>query len=155
MAKLNKASGIEYLSSKGTAQPGKRLKPSCNQICRNKCLEKITQEQRQQLFQTYYALGETSLQWQYIAKNIDRNVPVQRRRQGKRKTDTPYKKRQSNINYFFQINGERIKVCREMFKNTFDISKKNILTALSKTSVDGELIDFDRRGGDRKKKNHL
>ena len=56
------------------------------------------------------------------------------------------KKRNNNIRYFLDINDERLRVCKTMFLNTFDIGEAVVESAIKKTNDKGDLIDVDRRG---------
>lgn len=86
--------------------------------CRFKCEEVLTRDERQRLFDAFYALGEQRLRWQYhaVPKLKDQLIVT--------------KRRQNNIRYFLygseEHDGESLPVfvCKTTFTATFDISEK-------------------------------
>lgn len=155
IAKRNKAIGLGYLSTAGVSRPGRHMKKPCDSSCRLKCWEKITNEQRQQLFDEYYEIGDLNRQREYIAQLIDRTRTKERIRRRSPKPGQvikPRKERKANIYYCLRVllNNERIRVCGQMFRSTFDISRANVETCLRKTNDEGILVEKDLRGGNRK-----
>lgn len=55
--------------------------------------------------------------------------------------------RNLNVAYYFQVNDERIRVCRLFLLNTLGISNSVVRTALRKCNENGDLIVGDCRGG--------
>lgn len=131
---------------------GRKMRPNCDP-CRYNCSDIITDEQRQQLFDRYYGLGDLHKQWLMLSTLIDRTEPKKHSI-----TDPPkYKRRappkvvQRNrvANYVYYLEGtnsERLRVCQSLFLATFDINDAVLKTAINKTNAAGELIDHDRRG---------
>lgn len=154
MSKRKKVSGESYLSTTGTAMPGRQLKTACAP-CRLNCSVKIGDELRQQLFDTYYAFGDLNSQRGYLGRLIDKSRPKERIRRRKQKPGEVVKERKErlpNIFYFLPINGVNVRVCGLMFRNTFDISKSNVNTIMRKTNKDGILVEGDLRGGARNRR---
>ena len=48
----------------------KRLKPLCSQHCRKKCSEKITNQNREEIFHKFWEGGDINVQRAYILKNV-------------------------------------------------------------------------------------
>lgn len=158
-----KLSGKEFLHRSGALQPSRQMRPACDpKQCRMKCSTRVSEEYRSNMFDSYYALANLPLQWQFLAQHSDRTVPkikdrpaVYKRSSASLAASKPpvQKRRQNNIRYFLTggDNDERIFVCKSMFLATFDIGETSVATALQKTDANGQLIDYDRRG--RRKQN--
>lgn len=134
--------------------PGRKLKNAC-QPCRMNCPEKISDENRQQLFDAYYAIGDLNSQRGYLARLIDKSRPKERIRRRKPKPGEIVKARKErlpNLFYYLPINGKNVRVCGLMFRNTFDVSKSNVDTILRKSNKDGVLVEGDLRGGARNRR---
>lgn len=141
---MNKDAGKEYVTAQGILRPEKRMRPPCGAGCRYLCHERVTERQRQQLFNTFYRLGSIHLQWKYLAKHTEKQLTKQRitiPTEGSLRRE-----RKPNVIYYLDVNKNRIRVCRFMFEATFDISHSNVRTALCKTNQEGDVIDVDRRG---------
>lgn len=142
-----KYSGKPYINQIGIPMLGRSMRPPCNETCRKKCWQKITEHQRQQLFDNYYNLADLHQQWQYLGRYMDKTVPKQR----SRLVDEPKRMRRNNIRYYLQTDTERLQVCTIMFLATFDISKDTAFTVVQKTDDQGVLVQRDGRGGHRVK----
>lgn len=137
--KKKKCRGEGYISKKGTPRLGKTMLDPCPKHCRQLCQKRVTEQQRQAVFDEFYALGDTNLQWEYIAQRLDRIYSKSRRKKGQNP-------RSLNIAYNFLIDGKLIQVCKTMFKHTLNIGDGVSLTALKKCK-NGVLIEPDKRGG--------
>lgn len=62
------------------------------------------------------------------------------------------RERNLNVSYYFQLDDDRIRVCKTFLMNTLGISNSVIKTALKKCNENGELIVGDRRGVRNKRK---
>ncbi|XP_050515305.1 uncharacterized protein LOC126890430 [Diabrotica virgifera virgifera] len=137
-AKIKRNSGSSYINSSGKTIEAKSLKPPCSINCRLKCTEKINNQERQIIFNNFYALQDLTRQRDWIVRNIKKVQPKYRyTKEGS--------KRSYNNNYFFECNGSKIQVCRHFFLNTLDISKRTVSTALEKCNNEG-FIEGERRG---------
>lgn len=147
---MSKDSGEAYVSSEGVPRLGKTLRSPCSSNCRFGCNTKITEKQREELFQYYYSLGNLTKQWQYLTNLMDPFKPKQPPRLSYRKNNQVVEKRgerRSNIRYYLPIDSdERVKVCQTMFIATFDISPCTVRTVLRKTDSNGVLVLSDLRG---------
>lgn len=151
-------SGKQFIHRSGALQPPRQMRPACDpNVCRMKCSTRISDELRSLMFNSYYALANLPLQWQFLAQHSDRTVPKIRDRPAvyKRSSTTAtasqpplQRRRQNNVRYFLKDvdTSERIFVCKSMFLATFDIGETSVATALQKTDTNGQLIDYDRRG---------
>lgn len=147
MERLKKYRGETYISKNGVVRGGKCVGPPCAQ-CIYQCSIYIIKEQRKQIFDNFYNLGTIQRQWEFIARCTDRILPKYRRvvESSKRKRN----ERGLNVAYYFQLDNNRIRVCKTFFLNTLDISNSVTKTALEKCNENGELIVGDRRGAKNK-----
>lgn len=108
---------------------------------------RITEEQRKELFQHYYSLGNLTKQWQFLAKQMVQSAPKRRNMRNANKHNSERRARRSSVQYYLQIdNNERIKVCQPMFMATFAITRRTVLTVVRKSNSDGNLVESDLRG---------
>lgn len=143
MEQLKKYRGESYISKDGVVRGGKSVGPACKQ-CTYKCSFKIPNEQREQIFNEFYNLGKIQRQWEYIARCTHRVMPCNRRIVVDKKRQR--RERNLNIAYYFQLDDDRIRVCKTFLMNTLCISNTTIRTALRKCNENGVLIEGDCRG---------
>lgn len=141
-------SGQAYITSSGKERNAKVLRPGCTVKC-NRCSERITQEQRQAIFDNFYELANHQRQLDYIAGCIKAKSP-------KQKYAAPGNKGCSVIReYSFKIKGndskktKEVKVCKKMFVDTLVISDSWIKTALSGEAAGVAAQDMRGRHGNR------
>lgn len=149
LEQLKKYRGETYVSKNGVVRGAKCIGPVCKQ-CVFKCSVHISMEQRERLFNNFYDLGNLQKQWEYIARCTDRILPRYRRivESSKRKR----RERNLNVAYYFQIDDDRIRVCKTFLMNTLGISNSVIKTVLKKVNENGEVMVGDRRGVQKKTK---
>lgn len=143
-----KYSGKPYINHFGIPMLGRSMRPPCKKTCRQKCWEKITESQRQRLFNDYYRLADLHLQRQYLGQYMDKTVPKQSSICKSSRFKVKERTRGNNIQYYLQTGTERLKVCMTMFLATFDISERVACTAVHKTDEKG-VVQKDGRGGSR------
>lgn len=78
---------------------------------------------------------------QFIASHVQQ-IPIQRRRE---RNNLRERRRQHTNKYFFEINKNKINVCKKFFLNTLSISQQYVDTAIAKKR-EGGLISPDKRG---------
>ena len=107
-----------------------------------KCSTKFTDEERLQLFSTYWSLGDLNKQREYINNSMETIMPRYRyTRVGG--TRNP---RQHNNAFYFNKNNQKIRVCKTFFRNTLDINDRPIRTVQNKRNkVAGAVIEPDLR----------
>lgn len=150
-----KYSGKPYINRYGMTTMGRSMRPPCNKTCRQNCWQKITECQRQRLFDEYYKLADLNRQRQYLGMYMDKTVPKQtsiteprlyKYKVKSRPVVEPQRNRGSNIQYYLPTDTGRVKVCKTMFLATFDISQSAALTVVQKTDDQG-IVQKDGRGG--------
>lgn len=121
--------------------PEKSLKAPCTDKCKQKCVKKITESQRKQIFDSYWAMGDLQRQREFILRHLSVIEPRY-----------SYKMHNSNRGknnaFYFTLNDERIRVCKIFFfKATLDITDTTIRTVLKKKSnTSCALLDLDNSG---------
>lgn len=142
-AKLLRNSGKAYLSSSKSKKLMKEreLKPTCNDKCKLKCFNKISEEKRQIIFSNYWKMADLEKQRQFINKYVKAIKPKYRYiREGSTRKDY-------NHAFYFEVDKEDIRVCKTFFKNTLGISDRPIRTVIyMQNSVVGGFLAGDNRG---------
>ncbi|KAK9752739.1 hypothetical protein QE152_g3935 [Popillia japonica] len=161
--KINRNLGKEYVTMKQKKVAAKQMQTL--KLCRNKCFEKYKLEILQILFNDFWALGDYSKRVQYIRNLIQldfwalgdyskrvqyiRNLIQLVPKKTTRVRDKVEKRRNRTLSalYFFSIDGNLQRTCRDCFTRTFDISNKFIETIINKKkdAVSG-IFDEERRG---------
>lgn len=128
--------GLEYTSTRCKVVNARSMGRPCGIICRLKCKERICENDRRNIFDSYWGLGSLSLQRDFIARSMTVINP-----------EYQYKnnERQANNSYHFLVKGERTRVCKTFFKSTLGISNTSIKTSQKKQIAPG-VIAPDKRG---------
>lgn len=112
--------GEEYISSSKKLVPAKQFS-NADCKCKNKCLNKVAEDQRRKAFENFWKIGNFSTQNAFLCGVVKQNSPqVHRPRTGTR----PAK---SATNRFFVTS---IQVCKHFFLNTYNISNGRLSRAL-------------------------
>lgn len=111
-SKMAKNSGQSGVSPKGKKFERSVMGRGCEKTCRFKCHDKITEEQRQMIFDDFLSLADHTRQWDYIAR-----LMIAKNKEQKAKSDPTAKNCQPTY-YSFPIDKDTIKVCRSMFTGT-------------------------------------
>lgn len=121
--------GQEYISySTKKVVQARRMKESCEKLhnCRTKCHLKISENQRQLIFQNFWKLGNHNKHMDFLAKHVKKE---------QKKVNTVGEKnsrRQFTMNYYFTVRESFIKVCKTFFLNTLNITDIWIRTVMNK-----------------------
>ena len=83
MKKTKKAKGEEHTSYKGTLIPARKIGSPCS--CKRRCFEKVSDDEKREILQSFNKLGDKHLQDSYLHGLITR-YPVQRHRPRKENT---------------------------------------------------------------------
>lgn len=139
--KQKHSKGEAYTNKKGKEIPAKNLKQPCT--CKMKCFEKLSEENRQQIFKSYWCEQSTShVKRQFIISSVHRQ-PIERDR---KKILNSGKGKEHTLSYYFNADGtNRMKVCKVMFLNTLCISNKVVINAF-KNLQPGGIVKHDQRG---------
>lgn len=140
-----KISGKEYEShtSHKRMVKAKKIKPPCKETCKLQCRLKLTEEEREAIFNSYWGLDNNESQWNFISKSMEPVCPRYRyiREGGIRP------RRHNNNSFYFYLPGKKIRVCKTFFKATLDITDRPIRTVTEKQhKVANTLLEKDQRG---------
>lgn len=140
LAKKMRNCGEEY-ESKSRGRVNKRsMKPPCHN-CKLKCTEKIDENYRKEIFAIFWGMGDLQRQREFIKDSTQAVVPKYQRITLNRKRE-----RGSNQSYSITKDGEKIRVCKQFFKNTFDLSDRAIRTTFEKTDHSTGVLSLEMRG---------
>lgn len=117
-------SGQEYtpLSKTQKKIKAREIKPPCGLKCRLKCTTNINEDVRKTIFTKYWALKDITKQRAFIALSMQSYTPKYRYPISHR--------RRLNNSFYLECGEERIRVCKQFFKNTFDINDRPIRTVI-------------------------
>lgn len=124
----------------------RQLKAPC-QNCRMKCYEKFSDEERRQIFDQYWKLGNIDRQRDFISKLVDfTQKKRQRIREIQGQHDRVESRRNLTFHYHLQkLNGVKIKICKTFFFNSLGISSQVVKTVANKLK-NNVTIEKDKRG---------
>lgn len=144
MRKHLRLTGQEFTNSRGKKVGAKQVgKVDCSK-CQHKCSEKITDDDRESIFQTFYKLADNDRQKDFVCHHVQQ-------KQTRRYLDEDGKpvenKRSVDRRFFLTVgtNSTKIQVCKRFFEATLAISHSYIKDALTK-SADGAFCGSDGRG---------
>ena len=98
------------------------LRPACSR-CRFKCQTNIPPDERQNILAKFWALENKSKRKLFLQSVINEDVPHTRKVNAS-------KERTVQRNFYFDVNGQRVRVCKQFFTTTLNISSKSIATAM-------------------------
>ncbi|XP_049317002.1 uncharacterized protein LOC125779776 [Bactrocera dorsalis] len=107
--------------------------------CTKKCFNKITEEQRNKIFEAFWKIGTFSAQNAFIRGLLKPILPVRRR------PTTAEKNRTSSNRFSHNVAGETKRVCKRYFLETLKISNGRLTSALEKVKM-GYPPGDDKRG---------
>lgn len=104
------------------------MKPSCPPSCKLKCSLQINDKEGSEILLRFRKLGNIEKQRKYIGDHMEAIRPKYRY-----VTTTSNKKPRGLNNAFYLWVGDRkVRVCKQFFINTLDISERKIRTVMSK-----------------------
>ena len=130
-------SGKGYNSRDGKVRREKLLKPGCGAKCRLRCHDRIPVEQREEIFQSYWKIGNLHAQRQFLVTHVTRNPTC-------RASKSSHHRKRS-LKYAFHVDGLVLPVCKTFFLHTLSISQQMIETALDKITAGGHLLPDKRK----------
>ncbi|MES9882503.1 MAG: hypothetical protein ABW185_16670 [Sedimenticola sp.] len=138
VCKKDRSRGNAYTNKHGQHIAARTVKGKDCTRCRFKCSDNVTEDQRADIFKTYWDLGDYEKQRGFICQHIDQTEPETL----KRHRDKP---RTTSRTYFLTVGDIRHRVCKEFFLKTLDVGKKTVEYAL-KCKVHGVFVGKDARG---------
>lgn len=127
ISKVLRNSGKSYqsLSKSKKVFNERKVRPACGEGCRQRCSLKINEETRQNIFDGYWGLADLQRQREYIIRHTQEIKP-------KYRYSCTQEFRNLNRAFYFEVAGNKIRVCKLFFKATLDVSNTSITTALAK-----------------------
>lgn len=161
--------GKQYVSRRGKTVESKVVKSvkNCQLNCKYKCQNKISDDERSSVYETFYSLQSSTEKRHFILATSERfetarplrkvqtvvvnnpeNVddPEDHNYSDTKNDEQPKSRRQYSFKYFFSIKGEKIKVCKKFYLSTLGISQKPVYTAHNKKDVITNTATPDLRG---------
>lgn len=145
--KRKRNTGQEYTNYKKEKVEARSMKPPCTK-CRFKCIEKVNEKERQEIFDKYWGLGDSTRQKDFILYSTETVANAKKQCD---ECDNNTKKRGPNYAFYFEVNSKKIRVCKEFFKATLDINDRVIATVRDKVTKHGYVTE-DLRGKHQKTK---
>ncbi|CAH1155417.1 unnamed protein product [Phaedon cochleariae] len=130
--KRRKSSGQEYMTTRGIIRPARTIRTSCTN-CRLRCNEMLDDQARHAIFDSFWGLGDTQLQWNYIASRVHRHP--------KKSCSGLSSRRKFSHNYTFVQSGQVITVCKKFFFSTLNITDRMVRTALDSDESDERVTE--------------
>lgn len=140
ISKVLRNSGKSYqsLSKSKKVFNDRKVRPACGESCRQRCSFKINEETRQNIFDGYWGLADLQRQREYIIRHTQEIKP-------KYRYSCTHEFRNLNRAFYFEVAGNKVRVCKSFFKATLDVSNTSITTALAKKHENG-IVATDLRG---------
>lgn len=140
LRKRNRQLGKEYVSVAGKSVRARTcLYKNCN-LCPRKCNQHFSREECELLFKSFLDIGDLHNQRQYISSLI-KIVETERTR------CKTLSRRQSTMKYYLVKNNIEVKVCREFFRKTFNVSETFLRTVISKKDSTNVMAKDKRESG--------
>ncbi|CAC5356571.1 unnamed protein product [Mytilus coruscus] len=119
--KRYRQSGKEYINAKGKTVESKRIKTrkDCKGHCKYKCSDKISTSERKRLFDSFWSLNDS-------AKNVFYSRTVIRYKTKRHRTSKQNSRKQFSYEYNFILGLIKVRVCKEFYLSTLDISARRI-----------------------------
>ncbi|XP_046685891.1 uncharacterized protein LOC124371586 [Homalodisca vitripennis] len=137
--------GEEYINQKGKLIHKKEIKTKkdCLNNCKFFCNKKITCDERQAVFKAFYTLKTQNEKYMFLKNLTERSLTARKQNKG---VENSVSRRQFSFRYYFNINNERIQVCKTFFLSTLSISQKPIYNVHLKKDPETDLPKNDQRG---------
>ncbi|CAH1107449.1 unnamed protein product [Psylliodes chrysocephalus] len=140
MTKMLRDSGKQYVSLSKSRKliPAKKMGTPCSLKCRLKCSGNINEDERANMFESYWNLASITRQRDFIAGCMHVICPKYQ-----------YKMTNSNRKpkhaFYLTIKLVKIRVCKIFFKNTLGINDRPIRTVINKINSQG-VVEPEMRG---------
>ncbi|CAG5005425.1 unnamed protein product [Parnassius apollo] len=138
ISKELKNSGKEYVSRTGKNIDAKVMRPPCN--CRLQCRNQFSEDQRRQIFESYWNLASIQRQRDFLCSCIEPLNILCRRIKNVEKPRTP------NCSFLFLNNGRGFKMCKTFLLNTLGISERTLRTVIEAKKYNSGMAPKDNRG---------
>ena len=125
-------------SRTGLLVPRRRMiMHTCGQ-CVNRCNEKLTLSQRQDIFHNFWLMSDHTRQRDFICSHVTAKQ--------KKRNRTEKSRRKKTYHYFLSANGQKVKVCKAVFLSTLNIGERMVSYTLNHALTNTGQGIQDRRG---------
>nr|CAH7718730.1 unnamed protein product [Callosobruchus chinensis] len=150
--KRSRNSGKSYVNWKGNLVVERKLKAPC--ACRLKCSNKITGENRSNIFTGYWGLSDINRQRDYISKYVicQKKARSRKRNITENQEDIENEecsRRNFSFVYHLPLDEQKVRVCKTFFLDTLSISAQTVRTVFNKLGSSG-VVSEDKRGKPKK-----
>ena len=121
----------------------RKIGPPCN--CKDKCFTRVSEADRNQIFNGFWASGNHNTQTHELQKRIIPHEVKRKRAQHNKITTKRY-----IYHYTVNVGGTITRICKKAFKSIYDVRDKRIKIAVNKFNEAGCMIP-DQRGKNPKK----
>lgn len=127
---MGKSAGKQFLTNRGRLIS---LRPPCATTCKKKCFEKISEQQREFIFNHFWKLEKRSIQCSFLLQFTTRSMSKPFYRHHLKQVAPRY-----SYEYFLPLteqigdNSEKLRVCQTMFIRTLAISASNVTDSWEK-----------------------
>nr|CAH7758741.1 unnamed protein product [Callosobruchus chinensis] len=146
--KRSRNSGKSYVNCKGNLVVERKLKAPC--ASRLKCSNKITGENRSNIFTGYWGLSDINRQRDYIAKYVicQKKARSRKRNITENQEDIENEecsRRNFSFVYHLPLDEQKVRVCKTFFLDTLSISAQTVRAVFNKLGSSG-VVSEDKRG---------
>ncbi|KAJ8885118.1 hypothetical protein PR048_011314 [Dryococelus australis] len=107
------------------------MKPPCKETCHLQCHTKYTQDQRLEIHNSFWTLGNITKQRTSMVNSMTKIEPTQK----------SMSKRANNFAYYLTVSDRKVRVCKTLFLNTLGVSESwTNYALLAKTIVTSTVI---------------
>ena len=127
-------SGQEYIKQSGEIVSARSMGFGCKEACRYKCHSKISEADRKLVYENFVKKakmeGSKSV-WEFIVRHVKESPRAVITNEDSERTCA--------VKYHFRHEGKEVRVCKDMFVKTFNISNTVIDTAFAKLGNRGAI----------------
>jgi len=130
---MKRNSGKRYYTQSGNIVPGKIFQnKDCR--CRNACTKNYDEEERKNIFEKFWGLGDFNKQNVLLYEAVERKI-VKR----KRPTNGNGSPRNWSFRYLLNSKNGKVPVCKKFFLDTFQVSEGRLKRVLNSANVGNDL----------------
>lgn len=130
-------SGQSYMNSHGIQVPRRRMREKNCASCRYKCNENFPEEVREKVFEYYWEMGDAARQKDFIVNHVVKREKINRE---------TISRRNHTFEYYLTSERRQIRVCKDFFLKTLDVSEKFARSAGGHTSSELGITPSSKKG---------
>lgn len=122
LKKNKREHGLEYKDEKGRIHVPRQCQSKCLKQCTYQCLKNFNTAEREIIFKNFWKLSDNKKS-AFYSKFVKKCSPERRHVKKENVADC---QKQNSFKYFLELSNKQIRVCREFFLTTLNISKQRI-----------------------------